>query len=42
MTKDEIIRIIEDARDLSDRWCEDELSEKLSEVMYYLFETLES
>lgn len=40
ITKSNIIEIIEEARDFAENWSENELSEKLSNVIYYLFENL--
>lgn len=41
MEVSEVIEIIEEARDFAENWSEYDLSEKLSALMYYLYETLE-
>lgn len=38
MNNEKAIQIIEEARDFVENWGNEELKEKLSEVMYYLFE----
>lgn len=38
MDNEKVIQIIEEARDFVENWGNEELKEKLSEVMYYLFE----
>lgn len=38
MDNEKAIQIIEEARDFVENWGNEELKEKLSEVMYYLFE----
>lgn len=40
MDNEKAIQIIEEARNFVENWSENELSEKLSNVIYYLFENL--
>lgn len=38
MDNEKVIQIIEEARDFVENWGNEELKEKLSEIIYYLFE----